>query len=80
MKQYLNYLKNNPSKVVLLILFLGFFVFINIVLRDAEFALRVGSAVFVLIVVALINLQVWGEYRGVEGFIDTVKALFKDGI
>jgi hypothetical protein len=78
MKNYIKYLKENPIKIVLPILFLLFSIAINIVVNitDSNIYLSIGVALFTLLTLCLINLQVWGEYKRIEGFLETVKQFF----
>jgi hypothetical protein len=79
MKNYLKYLSENPGKLVLPILITLFFVAVNVIInyKEVNLALSIPAAIFSAIVVFVINIQVWGEYKQIEGFIPTIKALFK---
>jgi len=79
MKNYLKYLSENPGKLVLPILITLFFVAVNVMInyKEVNLALSIPVAIFSAIVVFAINLQVWGESKQIEGFIPTIKALFK---
>lgn len=81
MKDYLKYLTQNPSKIALIIAIILFGGLINLAVNNtgSEFnlSLSIGVALFSILLICLILLQIWGEYRGIEGFLRTIKQLFK---
>lgn len=82
MKNYLNYLKENPNKMTTIQLIMSFCIIINVTVNAIEFnlLLSICVALFSTLLTFLINLQVWGEYKNIEGLINAAKTLFKDGI
>jgi len=79
MKNYIKYLKENPSKMTTIQLVMFFCVVINVVVNAINFNLwlSISVAFFSTILTFLINVQVWGEYKQIEGVIPAIKALFK---
>lgn len=79
MKKYIKYLKCNPSRIVTIILVMSFCAVINIVVNnniDFNPWLSIAVAIFSIMLTILINLQVWGEYKGIEGLKETIRRLF----
>ena len=74
MKNYIEYLKNNPKKLFLPCLMFIFGSYANIAVRWDGDLLRIGVLTFSAFVFAILNLQVWGEYKEIEGFLPTLKA------
>ncbi len=79
MKNYIEYLKENPNKMTTIQLVMLFCVVINVVVNAIDFNLwlSISVAFFSTILTFLINVQVWGEYKQIEGVIPAIKALFK---
>jgi TRAP-type C4-dicarboxylate transport system permease large subunit len=79
MKNYLNYLKTRPSKIAIMIAVIIFGGIINGVVNASEFNLLLSIAIgaFSTLIVGIFMLQVWGEYKEIEGFFPTLKAFFK---
>lgn len=79
MKNYIQYLKENPNKMTTIQLVMLFCVVINVVVNAIDFNLwlSISVAFFSTILTFLINVQVWGEYKQIEGVIPAIKALFK---
>jgi hypothetical protein len=79
MKNYLKYLKENPVKLVLPLFIIIFTITINtyVNIEFTSLALSLFVAFFTLLINCVILLQVWGEYKGIEGFKDTIKQFFK---
>lgn len=79
MKNYIKYLEENPIKIILPLVIFLFSVLANLVVNlwDSSIGLTIGTLLFTLLMNCLIHLQVWGEYKQIEGFIDTIKAFFK---
>lgn len=79
MKNYIKYLKDNPGKMTIIRLIMFFCVIINVVVNVTAFNLwlSISVAAFSSLLTALINIQVWGEYKGIEGLFGAIKALFK---
>lgn len=79
MKDYIKYLKENPTRMVavnfVIAVCLGINLAVNIVFISV--ALSVGVALFSSLITSLILLQVWGEYKNIEGLGDTIKEFFK---
>jgi protein-S-isoprenylcysteine O-methyltransferase Ste14 len=78
MKNYIKYLKNNPNKMILVNAVLAFCLGINLAVNITftSLGLSIGVALFTTLVSSLILLQVWGEYKLIEGFWPTVKEFF----
>lgn len=79
MKEYKKYLKENPIKLVLPIVIFLFSVLVNVYVNNGtgSIGLSIGTLLFTLLINFVINLQVWGEYKCIEGFIPTLKEFFK---
>lgn len=79
MKNYLTYLKENPAKLFapVFAMLVGILanVFVNNSFTSVWLSIFVG--VFTTLVTCLLLLQVWGEYKGIEGFKDTIKEFFR---
>ena len=74
-----NYLKQNPKKLIapIFVMFVGILANIYVNNDSTSFALSFFAGLFTSLITLLILLQVWGEYKQIEGFIPTVKAFFK---
>lgn len=79
MKEYIKYLISNPIKLLLILFIIGVCITANIFVNASEFnlLLSISTALFTTLITCSILLQVWGEYKGIEGFWPTVKAYFK---
>ena len=79
MKEYIKYLKDNPNKMLTIQLILAFFIVLNLIVNLIDFnpLLSLSVALFSALVTSLISLQVWGEYKEIEGLWPAVKAFFK---
>lgn len=74
-----NYLKQNPKKLIAPVFVMLFGILANIFvnINFASLALSFFVGFFTTIVTLLLLLQVWGEYKGIEGFKDTFKTFFR---
>lgn len=74
-----NYLKQNPKKLLApaFVMLFGILanIFVNVNFTSLALSFFVGF--FTTIVTLLLLLQVWGEYKEIEGFKDTFKAFFR---
>ena len=79
MKKYVSYLIKNPMKIIAILFVSGVGSAINGFVNSSEFniLLSIIVALFTTLITCLILLQVWGEYKGIEGFWPAVKAYFK---
>lgn len=79
MKNYLNYLSKRPVKLIAIAFVILVGAAINGAVNASEFNvwLSISVALFTTFITCLILLQVWGEYKRIEGFWPTVKAYFK---
>lgn len=79
MKNYIKYLKENPKKMGMIQGIITFFVIVNVVVNVIDFALplTIAVAIFSALITALISLQVWGEYKKIEGLKDAIIEFFK---
>lgn len=79
MKEYLKYLKANPTKMMVVNFVLAICLNINLVLNINFISLgfSIGVALFTTLVFSLILLQIWGEYKNIEGLKETIKQFFK---
>lgn len=79
MKNYLTYLKENPAKLFAPVfdMLVGILanVFVNNQFTSLVLSFFVGF--FTTIITLILLLQVWGEYKGIEGFKDTFKEFFR---
>lgn len=78
-KEYIDYLKKNPKKLLAPLFVFIFGITINIVVNYSFSSLALSFFVgfFSSIVTILMLLQVWGEYKGIEGLLPTIKEYFK---
>lgn len=74
-----NYLKQNPKKLIAPLFVLLFGVAANIAVNYnfESFLLSFLVGYFTIILFLLMLLQVWGEYKQIEGFTETIKQFFK---
>lgn len=79
MKEYIKYLKENPVKMVVVNFVLAFSLGVNLVvnINYSSLGLSIGAALFTTLITCIILLQVWGEYKKIEGFIPALLAFFK---
>ena len=79
MKNYLKYLRKNPAKLFLISFIVGIAIATNVFANTSEFNiwLSICTGIFSTLITCLILLQVWGEYKEIEGFWPTIKAYFK---
>lgn len=79
MKNYIKYLKENPVKLIAPLFFMLFGILANVYVNYefTSFLLSYIIGFSTTLITLLILLQVWGEYKGIEGFWPTVEAFFK---
>lgn len=79
MKNYLIYLKQNPAKLFAPVFAMLVGILANVFVNNSftSFTLSFFVGAFTTLVTCLLLLQVWGEYKGIEGFKDTLKRFFK---
>jgi len=79
MKNYLMYLVKNPVKIIIILFIIAVGSTANGVVNGSEFNiwLSIAIALFTTLITLLILLQVWGEYKNIEGFWPAVKEYFK---
>lgn len=79
MKNLKQTLKNNKSKILLVVGINLFILLANLVIwPDNDLSAGVNTAImaFLAIINSITLLQVYGEYHGIEGFIPAIKYLF----
>lgn len=70
MKDFLKYLKNNPKRMAIFLIPIIMLVLLSIYLfpdDQVNLWVKIGSFSFVLLVLFLLILQKWREYKGWEG-------------
>ncbi len=74
-----NYFKQNPHKLIFPFFIISFVITINLFvnIKFTDLALSLSIGVFSILILFISLLQVWGEYKGIEGFKDTFKQFFK---
>lgn len=74
-----NYFKQNPTKLIFPLLALIFGIALNIHqnINFTSLALSLFIGSFTLIIVFMAFIQVWGEYKQIEGFWPAIKQFFK---
>lgn len=79
MNNYIKYLIKNPVKIIAILFVIGVGSAANGFVNTTSFNLwlSIGIALFTTLITCLILLQVWGEYKKIEGFWPAVKAYFK---
>lgn len=79
MKNYIEYLKNNPKKLLgpLFVMLVGIAANIYVNYDFQSFLLSYIIGYFTTLITLLMLLQVWGEYKGIEGFWATVREFFR---
>lgn len=79
MKNYINYLSKRPIKLIAIAFVILVGAAINGAVNASSFNiwLSISVALFTTLITGLILLQVWGEYKNIEGFWPAVKEYFK---
>ncbi len=79
MKNYIKYLIENPVKIIAILFVIGVGASANALVNASSFNIwiSIGVALFTTLITCLMLLQVWGEYKGIEGFWPAVKEFFK---
>jgi len=74
-----NYLKQNPKKLIapLFVLLVGVAANIAVNYNFESFLLSFLVGYFTTIIFLLMLLQVWGEWKNIEGLTETIKQFFK---
>jgi hypothetical protein len=74
-----NYLKQNPKKLIAPIFVMLFGIAANVAVNYnfESLALSFFVGFFTALITLFILLQVWGEYKGIEGFTETFKQFFR---
>lgn len=74
-----NYLKQNPKKLIALVFVILFGILANIFVNIdfINITTTILVALFTLLMTFIVILQLWGEYKGIEGFTETIKQFFK---
>lgn len=74
-----NYFKQNPQKLIfpLLAIIFGIVVNIDVNIHFTSLALSIFVGCFTILIIFLAFIQVWGEYKQIEGFGATIKQFFK---
>lgn len=79
MENFNEYLEKNPKKLMLVLGVIAFCITANIVIvvNDFNLWLSIGVGLFTTLITFLIIIQVWGEYKEIEGLKDAIKEFFK---
>lgn len=74
-----NYLKQNPKKLIapLFVLLVGVAANVAVNYNFESFLLSFLVGYFTTILFLLMLLQVWGEWKNIEGFTETIKQFFR---
>ena len=74
-----NYLKQNPKKLIAILFVMLVSILANIYINNdfTSFALSFFVGLFTSSITFGVFLQVWGEYKKIEGFTETLKQFFK---
>lgn len=74
-----NYLKQNQKKLIapLFVMLFGIATNIAVNYNFGSLALSFAVGFFTTLITLLLLLQVWGEYKQIEGFTETFKQFFR---